>query len=117
MQIIEELTTHNKTSPLTPLHTNSYPSNFALKTHSFEAASLSRNHVSSPSAETSAAGSGGEAEVGPVANTIFVVSASSGPVTTIAISEAEFMTGNVKVIRGGGGLGESRMKVTQRSFS
>lgn len=85
--------------------------------YSFEAASLSKNHVSSPSAETSVQGRGGEPGVCPVPNAILVVSAKSAPVITIAISEDELITGNVKVILGGGGLGESVMKVTHRFFS
>lgn len=88
-----------------------------MQIYSFAAASLSKNHVSSSSAATSEQGRGGELGVFPVPNADLVVSASSAPVITIAISEAELITGNVKVILGGGGLGESVMKVTHRFFS
>ncbi len=49
---------------------------------------------------------------------IFLVpNVSSAFMITNAISKVELMMGNVNVILGGGGLGESVMKVTYRFFS
>lgn len=83
--------------------------------YSFEAASLSKNQVSSPSGETIWTGNLSELWEPPSA--VCTTGALPAPATTSAIWADELITGKVKVILSGGGLGESLIKVTHFSFS
>ena len=86
-----------------------------LRSYSFEAASLSKNHFNSPSGETIWTGNTSEFWLFP--NAVCTTLALPAPHTTRAICEDELMTGNVNVILPGGGFGESVMWVTHFWFS
>lgn len=82
-----------------------------LLTSSAEAAAESKNQTSFPSVGwTILAGKEEESEFSLVpAIARFAAMAFSSPVATIAMLEAELITGSVNVILSGGGLGESVM--------